>query len=259
MRWMLCLSALQFVFAVFPHTVQAQQWTGPGFSADMAIVDPEYPGQEMLGKMFVDKPGMRIEQTMEGERSVTIVHFAEETTLVLMPAEKAYMELPPEAMAGETESLRGLAEGDPCTVYKRSKKLGSETLQGRRTEKWRCQDPKYDDGAAGATLWYAPSLSFVVREKDDDGNEFELRNIKEGRQPAELFQVPAGYQKMAMPMMPDMSAGAVQGMGQGAPDPGGAAVSGADLPDLEKLFEGGVTEEKMKELEEMMKKLIPPE
>jgi hypothetical protein len=256
MRWILCLWAFQFVFAGFPYAAQAQQWTGPGFSADLVIVDPEYPGQEMPGKMFVDTPGIRIEQTMEGERSVMIVHFAGDTALVLMPAEKAYMELPPDAMAGEMQSFKGLSQGNPCSIYNRSKKLGGETVAGRKTVKWRCDDPKYDDSAAGATLWYAPSLSFVVREHDDDGNVFELRNIKEGRQPAKLFEAPAGYQKMAMPVMPDMSA---QGTDQAMPEGAGAGLSGADLPDLEKLFEGGVTEEKMKELEEMMKKLVPPE
>ena len=81
MRWIVCLSASLLFFTCFTHAVEAQQWAGPGFSADLIMLDPDYPNQEMPGKMFVDTPGMRIEQTREGERSIAIVHFAEDTAL----------------------------------------------------------------------------------------------------------------------------------------------------------------------------------
>jgi len=52
--------------------------------------------------------------------------------------------------------------------------------------------------ALQATCGSTPSLRFPVKWQDKSGGG-ELRNINVGSQPASLFTVPAGYQKMQMP------------------------------------------------------------
>ena len=47
--------------------------------------------------------------------------------------------------------------------------------------------------------WFDPELGVPVRGKGPDGSSFELRGIRVGAQPADLFTVPAGFQKIAPP------------------------------------------------------------
>jgi hypothetical protein len=47
--------------------------------------------------------------------------------------------------------------------------------------------------------WLDPELGVPVRGKAPDGSTFELRGIRVGTQPADLFSVPAGFQKITPP------------------------------------------------------------
>jgi len=48
-------------------------------------------------------------------------------------------------------------------------------------------------------VWKSDRLDFPVRSRSKDGGVVDLRNIKAGPQPAELFDIPAGYTKREMP------------------------------------------------------------
>ena len=71
------------------------------------------------------------------------------------------------------------------------KKLGSERLNGRNTQKWEITSTRGGKGY----LWVDPRLAFVIRMQDQEGLT-ELRNIEEGPQPPNLFELPAGYRRM---------------------------------------------------------------
>ncbi|HMK49021.1 MAG TPA: hypothetical protein VK435_03120, partial [Thermodesulfovibrionales bacterium] len=54
--------------------------------------------------------------------------------------------------------------------------------------------------------WMATDIKFPVKTAAVDGSwSQEFRNVKMGNQSDSLFEIPAGYQKMAMPQFPGMS------------------------------------------------------
>jgi hypothetical protein len=96
---------------------------------------------------------------------------------------------------------------DRITAATPGENLGKQTIEGVSAEGTRHTNT-IETGAIGndrpiqitAERWYSPDLQTVVLSKHSDprtGEEdFRLVNINRGDQPASLFQVPAGYQKM---------------------------------------------------------------
>ena len=80
-----------------------------------------------------------------------------------------------------------------------SKLLGKEQYEGRSVEKWETTMTRAGQPAATSVQWLDPELAVPVRGKAPDGSTFELRSIRVGAQPADLFNVPAGYQKITPP------------------------------------------------------------
>jgi hypothetical protein len=74
--------------------------------------------------------------------------------------------------------------------------LGSETINGRSTEKWRMQMTHADGQQISSLQWYDPQLKIAIREEMPGGYMRELRNIKVGNQDKGLFEVPTGYQRV---------------------------------------------------------------
>jgi hypothetical protein len=80
--------------------------------------------------------------------------------------------------------------------------IGIETLAGRSVEKWSTRTTRPDGQVNEATQWYDPELRVAIREEFPGGFVRELRNIQVGTQPASLFEVPAGYTRLAEPAPP---------------------------------------------------------
>jgi len=76
-------------------------------------------------------------------------------------------------------------------------KVGSAVVNGRNTIEY---EAKSEDGKSGH-VWLDQKIDFPVKWENNEGDEGELRNIKEGSQPAALFEVPSDYQKMDMGKM----------------------------------------------------------
>jgi hypothetical protein len=77
--------------------------------------------------------------------------------------------------------------------------LGSETLNGRTVEKWEMKATRPGGQSSVAYQWFDPELNMNIREEQPGGFVSELRNIRIGKQPADLFTVPPGYKMMSMP------------------------------------------------------------
>ncbi len=178
------------------------------FSAD--IVDLQKPGTPTTAKIYFAKDKMRIEPSANGPRSggAVIVNFGTQTSMVLMPQQHMYMEMPAQSQsqrmsytnaffrAGDVENACGdwqkieHAEGGSCH------KVGNETVNGRTTV-------EYEATKASGDLnhfWLDPKLRFPVKWQGKNSSG-ELHNIQEGTQPASLFEPPAGFTKMEMPGM----------------------------------------------------------
>jgi hypothetical protein len=171
------------------------------FSAE--IVNLQGSASQPSVKVFVTKGKMRVEdQQKAGHTGAVIVDFAKGTTLVLVSEQKMYMEMP-QAMGKE----RGIAFFRPMEVenacgelqkmaFKTGgscQKIGNETVNGRNAVKY---EGKSAEGET-SQFWIDPKLAFPVKWQGKGGGG-ELANIQEGAQPASLFEIPAGFQKMDM-------------------------------------------------------------
>jgi hypothetical protein len=81
--------------------------------------------------------------------------------------------------------------------------LGTETISGRKTEKWEMKTTGPGGQSQTAYQWFDPELNMNIREENSAGFTREMRNIKIGKQPEKLFTIPAGYNEIAMPQHGD--------------------------------------------------------
>jgi hypothetical protein len=78
--------------------------------------------------------------------------------------------------------------------------LGPETVDGRATQKW---ELTYARSGRKAYAWIDPRLRYLIRLQDPtSGSTTDVRDIKEGPQPADLFSVPSNYHKIDPPPKP---------------------------------------------------------
>ena len=70
--------------------------------------------------------------------------------------------------------------------------LGEETIDGRIAEKWEMTRASQEQ-THRSTQWYDRKLQMALREELPGSYRRELRNVVEGPQPANLFELPAGY------------------------------------------------------------------
>jgi hypothetical protein len=111
-------------------------------------------------------------------------------------------------ITGPTDPTNPCAGGTGNTNCVR---VGNESVNGYETVRW-----DYTSSAGVRTrAWLSTRLRFPIKTQDDDGSSMEFSNIAEGPQPASLFAIPAGYQKVDIGAMGGMGAGAVSGRGRG--------------------------------------------
>jgi len=92
--------------------------------------------------------------------------------------------------------------------------VAMEELNGRRVEKWEMIATMPGRPETRTFQWFDPELELAVRQEFPGGMVSELKNIRVGKQPDDLFKIPAGYERMAVPVP--------QGM-PGGPPPSGEA------------------------------------
>jgi len=192
-----------FVFCFSAIAAVAQE----DFCADMVDTSPAKAGTTKA-KICATKDKLRIEPQGSGaEKAVMITNLSTHTSDALMPERKMYMEFNQGQGPGMQYWSRALFRpsdvNNACTEWLKlpnnrggtCKNLGSETVNGRSTVKFEGTNTKGETGYA----WVDKKIGFPIKwqEKNDT---WELQNIKEGSQPASLFEIPAGYQKFQMPM-----------------------------------------------------------
>jgi hypothetical protein len=79
------------------------------------------------------------------------------------------------------------------------KLLGTETIDGRSVEKWEMTTTVPKQQPTRTFQWYDPELKLAVREEFPGGYVSELKDIRVGAQPEDLFVVPAGYTRKTLP------------------------------------------------------------
>jgi hypothetical protein len=77
--------------------------------------------------------------------------------------------------------------------------VGREALNGRNTEKWEMKATRPGGQSSVVYQWFDPELNMNIREEQPGGFVSEFRNIRIGKQPADLFTVPPGYKVISTP------------------------------------------------------------
>jgi hypothetical protein len=155
------------------------------FSADMVSVSS---GTRAEGKIFVSEQKVRTE--MAG--AVMISRLDMKVNWMIMPDQRMYMEQPfdPKMLSGVSEKMPGEIERTP---------LGKEMVDGRQADKYRVV---YESakGKESMLQWLDEASLIPVKMSAENGSwVIEYSNLNVGPQDPSLFELPAGYTKMAMP------------------------------------------------------------
>jgi hypothetical protein len=176
------------------------------FSAD--IVSDHKQGSTSTAstaRVYFAKDKMRIEPQDKDPKSMGafIMNFATQTSIVIMPAQHMYMEMPASIMnekgtysffrTGDVENACGDWLKVPHNQGGTCRKVGNETVNGRNTVKYEGTN----SSGESSEVWLDPKLRFPVKWAGKSGTG-EMKNIQEGSQPASLFDIPAGFTKMDM-------------------------------------------------------------
>ncbi|NLW47039.1 MAG: outer membrane lipoprotein carrier protein LolA [Firmicutes bacterium] len=160
----------------------------PEFSADMVITDAK--GKTNLGKVYIKgNEKIRQESTADGETSVIILRLDKKVSWTLLP-DNQYMEvkMPVDPNQPNPEFEYDTAE------------LGNETVNGYpcKIVQYTYKKKKY----GVLKQWVSEKLGYSVKIESKDAKGkitlIEYKNIKEGKQPDSLFEIPKGYEKFSL-------------------------------------------------------------
>jgi Domain of unknown function (DUF4412) len=208
-RFQLILMATAAVLLVAQMSVAQMTQQPQPFSADMQFSSTRGGGvpHEVAGKMYFASGHMRMDiGSGPGGGSVIITDFKTQTTDILMPAQKMYMEHKAEEMTGHRPgmmpNIKPFEDPDnPCAKEEgmTCKKVGVEDLNGRTCDHWQITDKN----GKVSNVWIDQKLHFPIKAVGADST-WQLSNIQEGEPSASLFQIPPGYTKMDMGSMMQM-------------------------------------------------------
>jgi hypothetical protein len=172
------------------------------FSAD--VFDTQKSDTAAQAKIYATKDKIRVEPAKKDARGgAFIMNLATQTSVVLIDQQHMYMEMPT-PMAAQRNAYNFFRTGDvenACASWLsvgKNKggschKVGTDTVNGRSAIKYEGTNANGDSGK----FWVDPKIAFPIKWQGKNSSG-ELRNIQEASQPATLFEVPAGYNKLDM-------------------------------------------------------------
>ena len=141
------------------------------FSAEAVVSIPQKPVKHT--RLFVSKNAVRSESTINGQNIVEIIYPDEGRAILINSPLRSYKENTFTKARGNENS------NTPCAQILNSvcEKLGSETIDGIKTEKW--QIISNNNGQKLRTLhWIDVNRKLALREFYPDGTVAELKMIK---------------------------------------------------------------------------------
>jgi len=160
------------------------------FSAQMVLKNE---GLVMPGKIYVKDDKMRQEFQDDKGHTVTIVRGDKKVAWVILPREKAYLELPLGAnLPGQFLQL------PKDTVTQRL--VGTEQLGGYEVDRYEITVRGKTGGVMRQTFWVAKKLGLPIKMVCAERKfSLEYKDIRESKQEDRLFEIPKGYKKVAAP------------------------------------------------------------
>ena len=158
-------------FAVFASSYACAESKVIEFSADAIVSMPQQTTRQT--KIFVSKKAVRSETTLNGQSIVEIVYPDEGRAVLLNQPIKSYKE---RTFVNQKDRKKS---NNPCDQIVNSvcEKLGTETIDGLKTEKW--QVISNAKGRKLRTLhWIDVKRKLALREFFPDGSVAELKIVK---------------------------------------------------------------------------------
>jgi hypothetical protein len=171
------------------------------FSADLTTKRPDGTSAP-AGKLRVYDSKVRIE-TPDLPDGFFLIDGAKPTALFVRPAACVFMEARQSSLL--TRLFVPVDPGSPCPQWQamardagiaergdwRCERLADEAIVGHIAAAYRAVSP------AGQELlaWIDPIRKFPVQIKTEDGTVIVAQNIRDDRQPAQMFEVPSGFRK----------------------------------------------------------------
>jgi hypothetical protein len=182
-KWMSIWMAV-VVLLCFGTTIGAIE-----ISADIVMKER---GNVQNGKVYIKGEKHRMQVT--GQSEYTIIRPDKKVTWMVIPGEKAYMEMP------YNPAQKPLA-GEKVDGEVSRKLIGSETIDGHPAKKYEII-AKTRNRTETIHQWIATDLDFPIKTSAVDNSwTVEYKNVGKSVQDS-LFEVPAAYEKMSIPMPP---------------------------------------------------------
>jgi hypothetical protein len=169
-------------------------WAGLAQSAEFsATMITKAGGHEIPGKVYVKGDKMRNEIQAAGHPMVNIMRPDKKVVWLIMPQQKAYMEMP--ITADTQQKMMSLTEKQKAKM----KKVGTDTIDGHPCDKYETT-MDHQGKTMKVYSWIATDLGVPIKIVSEDGSfAMEYKDIKTGGVADSLFEAPQGYQKMKMP------------------------------------------------------------
>lgn len=193
------LSWLAFAAVLFCACIPAQ---AQQFSADIVMMK-DNSAAAPAGKLYVSGSKERIETSQLADGFFVIDGAAPSAYFVRPPAGQ-FMDA--RQSSPLTRIFVPVDPGNPCPQWEamarlagvtdqgswRCERIGQETIAGTSVIAYRATSP------SGRTLlgWVDPMRKFPLRVKTEDGAVFEIGNLHDEPQPAQLFEIPAKFRKL---------------------------------------------------------------
>jgi len=209
MRRDLFISCLALLIVSFAGSTFALE-----FSSDMVMTSQ---GQTNTSKVWAKENKFRMESG--AQPGYTIMRVDKNVTWMVMPDQKAYMEM-------KSDPSKRPKTEDKVQGEVSRKLIGSETVNDHPAKKY---EVTYTEGGKTDRMyqWIATDINFPVRMAAVDGSwVLDYKNIKIGTQPDSLFEVPSGYQKTSMPGLGALGGPSREGAGESAEKPAGVEEKG---------------------------------
>ena len=201
----LCRMMVQWflvILLVIPGHAATFKQPEKDYSANFLMKVTQGQGGETMtipGKVYYSKGKERRETEMMGHKSISIRRDDKKLFWILMPGQRMYMQ----------HSLDEQQKDDPtAAIYDgdiKMTKLGREKVNGVMTDKYKMTMTDPQEKPMEGFIWLSKeNVPIRVKGTSQEGGEknhfvVDTTNLKFGRQPGSLFEVPAGYQRMQMP------------------------------------------------------------
>ncbi len=166
------------------------------FTADQVVMDSA-GNITFQGKIYMAPDKMRSDQPMGRHGKMVIIYRRDKKELwALDPGKKSYIQMPMDEKKWEQAAKSAIKS-------EKAKILGKETVNGYPCVKKQVTRQMEIMGmkmTRTQTIWVSDAFGIPIRTRSQDGTVTELRNIKKGKPPARLFEIPPGYKKVGNDM-----------------------------------------------------------